>query len=843
MVGQSAILILLLVGASKCTIPSVRDKIDQFLDADPSFSKALHGMLYSSNLPDEFHEAVQPFEDDDLARFRKMMRMAPPAGRQDFDLLLDGAALPDFNKFLDLSVEDIAERLLEDESRVQQFAQLLVENDFDRVNITDPGYQDCMVDVGSYLDPLVQPLRIAICRIIFCDDNPILCRQCDNMPDGGPFQEWSFEMLGAMAKVPEGIREGRLHWQGAYEYCEEMDVEYNHTASNELRQFKGKYTRLKFGVPINHFPVVDRRGYCRKRLGWLSMFAEALDFLPDPVNPQVSAMSTAELIESVEKTEEHLSIGWLERLEVFLTGFSAYSNIRRIFHCEDFADNIACLNGIRSMSFAWIMVGNTWLFGPVYNECWVTSNLFSALRKIPKEWDFQIVLNYGLNTDTFLVMSGLLVTYWWLIRFEKNDNRLSVGGIIYHIAHKYWRMMPAIMLGLAFYSSLYLYLGDGPFYPPFIQDAENCRTNWWPNLLMINNIVNTEKTNALSGLRNPGWDVHRPHWSHGRCHLPDPMVVGSTCYTWTASVIMEAEASLQKNEASFTYDESDDSMSGYWDFMVAPWCRAGSYLIGMILGIALFKLRGRAVTMHWLVVLVGWASSIMLIMLVIFIPHSEIKDGGSEWSQSQNVAYDTIARNTYSLGVAWIIFACHVGYGGVIDSLLSYKFWWPLSKLVFLALCTHSMIIFVLDYGRMTPLYITVYHQNYRVIGHFWMNLLLGFLWAILWQYPVSVGWERALMCKNKIQWIRAGRHPKEELEMIEQDFQIRKVGATMTDTAPEPAVNASAGIDISIGGYVPYVKDNNPYQNFSSMDQKSSSEQTQHRSEYINRQTSTTTI
>lgn len=61
----------------------------------------------------------------------------------------------------------------------------------------------------------------------------------------------------------------------------------------------------------------------------------------------------------------------------------------------------------------------------------------------------------------------------------------------------------------------------------------------------------------------------------------------------------------------------------------------------------------------------------MLIMLVIFIPHSEIKDGGSEWSQSQNVAYDTIARNTYSLGVAWIIFACHVGYGG--ENVLCYS--------------------------------------------------------------------------------------------------------------------------------------------------------------------------
>jgi hypothetical protein len=48
---------------------------------------------------------------------------------------------------------------------------------------------------------------------------------------------------------------------------------------------------------------------------------------------------------------------------------------------------------------------------------------------------------------------------------------------------------------------------------------------------------------------------------------------------------------------------------------------------------------------------------------------------------------------------------------GIFDSLFSYKFWWPLSKLVFTGLSTHSMIIFMLQYSRMTPLYISVYHQ------------------------------------------------------------------------------------------------------------------------------------
>jgi hypothetical protein len=59
-------------------------------------------------------------------------------------------------------------------------------------------------------------------------------------------------------------------------------------------------------------------------------------------------------------------------METFVTGFSAYSNLRRIFHTDDFKENIPCLNGIRVMSFGWIIVGNTWLFGLLYSECWLT---------------------------------------------------------------------------------------------------------------------------------------------------------------------------------------------------------------------------------------------------------------------------------------------------------------------------------------------------------------------------------------------------------------------------------------------------------------------------------------
>ena len=53
--------------------------------------------------------------------------------------------------------------------------------------------------------------------------------------------------------------------------------------------------------------------------------------------------------------------------------------------------------------------------------------------------------------------------------------------------------MPSYMLVIMFYTSTYRYLASGPLFPPDIEDAENCKINWWTNLLLVQNLVNTDQ--------------------------------------------------------------------------------------------------------------------------------------------------------------------------------------------------------------------------------------------------------------------------------------------------------------------------------------------------------------
>ncbi len=46
------------------------------------------------------------------------------------------------------------------------------------------------------------------------------------------------------------------------------------------------------------------------------------------------------------------------------------------------------------------------------------------------------------------------------------------------------------MIILIFNANLSRYIGNGPFFPNDGYEVDSCKTNWWQNLLYINNFFN-----------------------------------------------------------------------------------------------------------------------------------------------------------------------------------------------------------------------------------------------------------------------------------------------------------------------------------------------------------------
>ena len=58
----------------------------------------------------------------------------------------------------------------------------------------------------------------------------------------------------------------------------------------------------------------------------------------------------------------------------------------------------------------------------------------------------------------------------------------------------YHRLIPVFMLSMMLMIPSYQYLGPhGPFIPDGVPDVENCRENWWRNLLLIQNFFRDDQ--------------------------------------------------------------------------------------------------------------------------------------------------------------------------------------------------------------------------------------------------------------------------------------------------------------------------------------------------------------
>ncbi|CAB3367859.1 Hypothetical predicted protein [Cloeon dipterum] len=143
--------------------------------------------------------------------------------------------------------------------------------------------------------------------------------------------------------------------------------------------------------------------------------------------------------------------------------------------------------------------------------------------------------------------------------------------------------------------------------------------------------------------------------------------------------------------------------------------RASPYLIGMALGYFLSK-KHHVPLPKWGVAL-GWFTSTAVALTVIFlilIPYSE----NFVQNALEAAFYASLHKPAWSLCVCWIIWACINGYGGVVNRILSWKYFVPASKLTFCGYLMHIWAILTYIALRQTPYYVS-HVENLFLFGSF----------------------------------------------------------------------------------------------------------------------------
>lgn len=415
--------------------------------------------------------------------------------------------------------------------------------------------------------------------------------------------------------------------------------------------------------------------------------------------------------------------------------FSIIKNTKTLFNTKRKESTIPVLDGIRFLSMAWVILGHT-----VYFAIGSMNNALDVGNFYLNHWGAQVIVNGTFSVDSFFFLSGLLVTYLTL-REMKRSGYLNVP-VMY--LHRYLRLTPTLIVVMLFTSTLFMRIGEVPLFEiRYSVLSELCQRYWWTNILYINNLYpNNFNEGCISWvwyLAND-WQffVVSPIFIYLLYRYPIPGLIASGSVA-IASIIMTGvlaqhydampdvyfyslliryllfiftpglgaagmgelsydspyAATTPKQEMMTTIAAEEDERDYMADIYARPWCRIGAYMIGMITGYVLYA-TNKKIKMRLVYITTLWAAAFALAFALIYSWWGVVSQPDFDNLPSYDIQafYEAVKRPLWALALMWLTLACSAGYGGPIDTVLSWKVFMPLSRLTFCAYLLHPLVMF-----------------------------------------------------------------------------------------------------------------------------------------------------
>ena len=162
-------------------------------------------------------------------------------------------------------------------------------------------------------------------------------------------------------------------------------------------------------------------------------------------------------------------------------------------------------------------------------------------------------------------------------------------------------------------------------------------------------------------------------------------------------------------------------------FYIKPYSHFGSYGMGLFLALLINLTRDHPKLKHLLLkknyVTIGWILTIITVIIIMFSIYPWNK--GSKPDAITSIIYGSLHRTVWSTAMAWIIFVCINGSGGVVNKILSFKPLIPLSRITFSVYLVHPIV----HWMKLGSIRERIAVNHYDGVSHtFWESIKLYLL-------------------------------------------------------------------------------------------------------------------
>lgn len=435
------------------------------------------------------------------------------------------------------------------------------------------------------------------------------------------------------------------------------------------------------------------------------------------------------------------------KLERMILAFSVYTNGQKLLSTDQSSESISCVHGIRFISMLWVILGHVHVYGFPN-----TQNTLSEYRALFGLWTFRVVSNAFVSVDTFFLLSGLLTTYVTVGHFKRTGRWLKWRCIY---LHRYLRLTPPYALVILTITGLYKYCGQGPLWPDQgTPDIINCENHWWTNLLYINNLVH----NSFDQMCLPHtWFLANDM----QFFLFSPLLLITLCchkrfgvilcctVIVVSAVITGILSGMRQWPATILDQASPGAPTWFKDYYIAPWSRVGPFVIGILIGFYLVEDPRRKINMTKTMAVVGWTLATMTALASLYGLHGDLFSTHVNTSPSAAALYNAVARDAWAGSVAWVILACVSGWGGFVNTFLSWSPFVFLGRLTFMAYLIHPVLLLIYYNGRQTLFYLDTLTISVVYMGTVIATYAVSFILMLGFEAPV-IRLERVFMPQKK---------------------------------------------------------------------------------------------
>ncbi|XP_076267311.1 nose resistant to fluoxetine protein 6-like isoform X2 [Rhynchophorus ferrugineus] len=404
--------------------------------------------------------------------------------------------------------------------------------------------------------------------------------------------------------------------------------------------------------------------------------------------------------------------------------FSARLNFLEMAHLETTNKDLNILYGLRTIAIMIVILDHR--FGTFTSSALLNFDYVEVQYRAIMAC---LVFHGDLFVDSFFILSGLLVTYGLLSQFDK---RMVNPGFIVFL--RYIRLTPVYAFVIFYYATMFDYTGNGPLWKIIAgADSNDCKKNWWLNLLYLNNYINADHMCMTHAWYLP-CDFHYFIIAIGICILIKKekkiglsalfsVIIISMVIPFILTVAYSRPAML------LFYPDFLTGPKTHPDFLLTyskSHTRATPYFMGMVAGYIYYKLKGKNNHVCRFKTTLIVLASLLSIVASIFCG-AIFYNPYHEYNTYESAAYAALHRPLWAMGSIGLMYVASYGHASFLSKILTWNPWIPLSKLQYGAYLVHMQFQLRAAAKFMSPRYISFFD----LISLSLSDIVLAFITAL----------------------------------------------------------------------------------------------------------------